>query len=327
MPPAGAPRPSRTEAAAIVNLLEEPTNDPGRITAHRLNRVEYNNTIRDLLGVSLHPAEEFPLDDAGYGFDNIGDVLSVSPLLMEKYTAAALAVSRAALYSGPYPAKPTKLIRFLGKKSQDDPTAGALDYSYRGALWATFDFPVDGEYEFHMRVANYRPRDRATPRQRELSRKRGLSDPEKAELRELNRQADPPVRMVMTLDGKQILTEIVEGNIDYAYAHGESIARVRVKAGEHSFRASYPEFANLEDPRDNVNLDGRRKLFIDYIDIWGPFNPSPTPPKSRDQIFVCSEKTDGCAAKIIGASGRRAYRCAITVEEENELVRVAAIVR
>ena len=327
MPPPGAPQPSKAEIAAIIRLLDKPNGDPGRVTTHRLNRVEYNNTIRDLLGVSLHPADEFPLDDAGYGFDNIGDVLSVSPMLMEKYAAAARAVSRAAVYGEPVPAKPTKLIRFLGKKSQDDSTTGALDFSYRGALWATFDFPADGEYEFHMRDANYRPREKSTPRQQELSRKRGLSDAEKAELAELNRKAEPPVRMVMTLDGQQILTEVVEGNIDYAYAHGESIARVKLKAGEHSFRASYPEFANLANPRDNVNPDGRRRLFIDYIDVWGPYGASSTPPQGRQRIFVCAEKTAACASKIVAALGRRAYRRPMTGQEQEELVRIAAMVR
>src|SRR5262249_21734368 len=63
--------------------------DPGRVTIRRLNRTEYNNTIRDLVGVNFQPAEDFPADDVGYGFDNIGDVLSLPPLLMEKYLAAA----------------------------------------------------------------------------------------------------------------------------------------------------------------------------------------------------------------------------------------------
>ncbi|HZL57080.1 MAG TPA: DUF1592 domain-containing protein [Bryobacteraceae bacterium] len=327
MPPPGAPQPLKTEVAAVLALLEKPTGDPGRVTMRRLNRVEYNNTVRDLLGVSLRPADEFPLDDAGYGFDNIGDVLSVSPLLMEKYANAARVVSKAAVYGEQAPSKPTKLIRFLGKKSQDDPTANALPYSYRGALWATYDFPVDGEYEFHMRDANYRPRARNTPRQRELSFKRGLSDSEKAELAELNRKSDPPVRMSMTLDGKQILTEVVEGNIDYAYAHGESIARVRVAAGEHSFRASYPEYADLANPRDNVNLDGRRKIFIDYIDIVGPFDPAKALPASRGRIFVCGEKTDACSAQIVAALSRRAYRRPVTAREQAELTQLAALVR
>ena len=80
--------------------------DPGRVTARRLNRAEYNNTIRDLTGVDLRPADDFPQDDSGYGFDNIGDVLSLSPGLMEKYLAAAEKVTRTALF-GPEPLKPT----------------------------------------------------------------------------------------------------------------------------------------------------------------------------------------------------------------------------
>jgi hypothetical protein len=131
----------------------------------------------------------------------------------------------------------------------------------------------------------------------------------------------------MTLDGQQILTEVVEGNIDYAYAHGESIARVKVKAGEHPFRASYPEFANLTNPRDNVNTDGRRRLFIDYIDIWGPYNPSPPSPPGRQRIFVCAEKTAMCASQIIAALGRRAYRRPVTPQEQAELERISAMVR
>src|SRR5262249_19009088 len=63
--------------------------DPGRVTIRRLNRAEYNNTIRDLVGIDFQPADDFPADDVGYGFDNIGDVLSLPPLLMEKYLAAA----------------------------------------------------------------------------------------------------------------------------------------------------------------------------------------------------------------------------------------------
>ena len=80
--------------------------DPGRVTARRLNRTEYNNTIRDLLGVDLRPADDFPQDDSGYGFDNIADVLSLSPVLMEKYMSAAERVARTALF-GPPTLKPT----------------------------------------------------------------------------------------------------------------------------------------------------------------------------------------------------------------------------
>jgi hypothetical protein len=71
--------------------------DPGRVTIRRLNREEYNNTLRDLLGVDARPANDFPSDGVGYGFDNIGDVLSISPLLMERYLDAAQTVAELAV--------------------------------------------------------------------------------------------------------------------------------------------------------------------------------------------------------------------------------------
>jgi hypothetical protein len=97
MPPKSRPQPTDAEKAAILGWVEATVNqtgcavekDPGRVTMRRLNRVEYNNTIRDLLGVEGNFSENFPSDDVGYGFDNIGDVLSMPPMLMEMYLAAA----------------------------------------------------------------------------------------------------------------------------------------------------------------------------------------------------------------------------------------------
>ena len=79
--------------------------DPGRVTIRRLNRAEYNNTIRDLCGVDFKPAADFPADDVGYGFDNIGDVLSFQPILLEKYLAAADKILDAAIKVAPGPPK------------------------------------------------------------------------------------------------------------------------------------------------------------------------------------------------------------------------------
>lgn len=331
MPPPGSPALSKGEIATVTawigKFIGQSNATPGRVTSRRLNRVEYNNTVRDLLSVALHPADEFPLDDAGYGFDNIGDVLSVSPLLMEKYIAAARQVSRAAVYGEPVPAKPTKIIRFMSKKAQDDPTPNALPYSYRGAIYGSFDFPVTAEYELRMRVGNYRPRDTGSARQKELAHKRALTEAEKRELAEENRKSDPPVKMVLTLDGVPALTEVVEGNIDYQYAHGESVARVKITAGEHEFRASFPEFAGMENPRDNVNRDGRRKLFIDYLDIVGPFQPVTVAGESRRRVFICDLKTPECARRIIENLARRAYRRPPIAQETDELVNLAALVR
>jgi hypothetical protein len=97
MPPAGAKKPTAAEMEQINRWLDAAVyrsdcagpKDPGRVTIRRLNRAEYNNTIRDLVGVDFKPAADFPSDDVGYGFDNIGDVLSIPPILMEKYIAAA----------------------------------------------------------------------------------------------------------------------------------------------------------------------------------------------------------------------------------------------
>ena len=345
MPPLGSPRPAPGDIAQVTAWIERlpgrspSVSEPGRVTSRRLNRAEYNNTVRDLLGVTLRPADEFPLDDAGYGFDTIGDVLSVSPMLMEKYIAAARRLSRVAVYGEAAPSRPTKLIRYMSKKSQDDPTPGALPFSLRGAIYGSFQFPVTAEYEFRMRVGNYRPRTPRNDRHRDLMRRKSLSESEKQELLEHSRLAFPPVRMVMTLDGAPILTEVVEGNIDYQYAHGESIARVKIQAGEHSFRASFPEFAALDNPLDNMNLDGRRKLFIDYVDIVGPFLPPPTPSSpspaasaggnaSRNPvIFTCLERTPQCAARILGSLTRRAYRRPVAPEELQGLTGLAASVR
>jgi mono/diheme cytochrome c family protein len=97
MPPKKKPQPTEAERGTILGWIDSAhpkadctiNQDPGRPTLRRLNRVEYNNTIRDLVGVDFHPAENSPADDIGYGFDNIGDVLSMPPILMEKYLTAA----------------------------------------------------------------------------------------------------------------------------------------------------------------------------------------------------------------------------------------------
>lgn len=97
MPPAGKPKPTPKQLDVVNRWLDSQVfeftctgdKDPGKVTLRRLNRLEYNNTIRDLLGVENNPSEEFPADDVGYGFDHIGDVLTMPPILMEKYLDAA----------------------------------------------------------------------------------------------------------------------------------------------------------------------------------------------------------------------------------------------
>ncbi|HEY6362865.1 MAG TPA: DUF1587 domain-containing protein, partial [Vicinamibacterales bacterium] len=104
MPPAGMPRPDAATYDAIVRYIEtgrdrlaETRPNPGRRTVHRLNRTEYGNAVRDLLALEIDVAEMLPADDIGYGFDNIADVLQVSPVLLERYLSAARKISRTAV--------------------------------------------------------------------------------------------------------------------------------------------------------------------------------------------------------------------------------------
>jgi hypothetical protein len=337
MPPPPATPLSKAESAAVAGWIDHVAGrpaagavDPGRVTARRLNRVEYNNTIRDLLGITIRPADEFPTDDSGYGFDNIGDVLSLSPLLMEKLMSAARRISQAAVYGEAYPPQPSLLVRIKPKRSQDDsPTSGDIfPFSMRGALYGTFHFPVDGQYEFRWRYANLRgpevadqpaigaggtaPGGRqsgaqagAGPTAGRRGGGRGALTPEQRKaLDERNRLGAPPVQMVFAIDGRQMLTAVVEGSTDYNYARGETVVRVPVTAGDRFLRASFPELANLDDPRTHINRDGRRKIFIDYMDIVGPYQPSPAPAQSYRRIFICGH-----------APGHHDARCARRVVE------------
>ena len=169
MPPPGVPRPNEAETQTVIRWIESEFNrldqqakpDPGRVTARRLNRSEYNNTVRDLLGVNFRPADDFPQDDSGYGFDNIGDVLSLSPVLMEKYLTAAERVARTAVF-GPDQLKPT-LVRHLppGRRIISS-TKPLFEYDTTGlslpnATHVTHHFPVDGEYVIRIVLGGVRP--------------------------------------------------------------------------------------------------------------------------------------------------------------------------
>ena len=347
MPPPGLPAPNKAELAAVIDWIRTTgapirEGDPGRVTARRLNRVEYNNTIRDLLGVAIRPADEFPVDDSGYGFDNIGDVLSVSPMLMEKYVDAAAKVSRLAIYGETLPPKPTVLARLLNRRSPDANDVLAkgsyLPYSMRGAMYGTWTFPVDGEYEFRLRIANFRGGDEVVTPVAGRGQKKGgggrgpraAPTPEQLKAREeAARLAAPPRKLVLAVDGTPIITEVIEGVTAFGYDRGEYTARVPVKAGERSFRASFPELADLSDPRKNINPDMRRGLFVDYMEIVGPFNPNSQPPDSYKRIFICGhakgQHRPECARRIVDNLLQRAYRRPVTAQEVNAKLRLVTM--
>jgi hypothetical protein len=137
----------------LVYLAASRPNDPGRVTARRLNRAEYNYSLRDLLGIHFQPADDFPQDDSGYGFDNIGDVLSLSPVLMEHYMNAAEKAAQMALF-GPKQTRATMMARYRAA-ARPQPleatplmNADATGLSKPTAMHARHRFPVDAEYGF-----------------------------------------------------------------------------------------------------------------------------------------------------------------------------------
>ena len=169
MPPIEEEQPDETQRQAVAVWLDRELAridrvtppDPGRVTARRLNRNEYNNTVRDLLGVDVRPADDFPQDDSGYGFDNIADVLSLSPVLMEKYMTAADRVARIALF-GPPPLKPTLTrLRSEGRRAGDARQAPAAydvtGLSLPNAFHSPFRVPVGGEYLVKVFLGGLRP--------------------------------------------------------------------------------------------------------------------------------------------------------------------------
>ena len=132
MPPSKKPHPSAEQKLAILNWIKsdvfriDPAHpNPGRVTVHRLNRAEYRNTIRDLMGVDFDTEGEFPSDDTGFGFDNISDVLTVSPMLLEKYLAAADAIVTRAVPTVPYVMAEQSILgsRFTAKVIEAPPTS------------------------------------------------------------------------------------------------------------------------------------------------------------------------------------------------------------
>jgi hypothetical protein len=150
--------------AAITAVLAKtdpnaPVN-PGRVTARRLNRTEYGNTIRDLCGVDFDPAEDFPSDDVGYGFDNIGDVLTISPVLMERYlTAAETIVARIFPAEPPKPTDKHTGAKYLEPASQNVPQtkyrpikAEKGDAVRTGPLYSGYRLQADAEYMFRFRA-------------------------------------------------------------------------------------------------------------------------------------------------------------------------------
>ena len=151
MPPAGARRPSRASLDAFAGAIEEPSiaprppiPNPGRAPLHRMNRVEYANAIRDLLALDVDASTLLPADDSSHGFDNIADVLGVSPSLLERYVSAAAKISRLAV--GERDAAPAQVTYTVNGDLSQNQTLEGQPLGTRGGTTVRHNFPVDGEY-------------------------------------------------------------------------------------------------------------------------------------------------------------------------------------
>jgi mono/diheme cytochrome c family protein len=295
---------------------------PGRVTARRLNRTEYNNTIRDLVGVSVRPADSFPVDNQGYGFDNIGDVLTLSPMLMEKYMAAARSVSLIAVYGEAYEKKPGIIGKFMIKTVQDDGhvSGNVLPFSIRGSLEAVYRAPVEADYVFQFRMLNRRGKAPGVGRS-------DLTEAERVAQMEASRKAAPPIDFQIDVDGRMVKKETVVGEEAYDYTRGPTVARVHLTAGEHRVHVYLPDHANLENPRENLNRDGRRRLGAEFMEVLGPYNPVVGKPPSYSKVFVCEGKDEGCARQIVESLARRGFRRPATEAEITRLMKLVAMVQ
>jgi len=162
MPPEGIPRPPQADIDALIGYVQGEFEkadravkpDPGRVVARRLNRNEYSNTVRDLLGVNFRAAKDFPTDDSSQGFDNIGEALTVSPVLIEKYLSAAERIASAAIGADPLP----KPLMFVGRRSNR--TLRRLKAS---TSETTYRVDVDAEYTVQVLFTGNPPKDGPAP--------------------------------------------------------------------------------------------------------------------------------------------------------------------
>ena len=267
--------------------------DPGRMTAHRLNRNEYTNTIRDLLGVRFRAERDFPVDDSGDGFDNIGDVLTVSPLLMERYMSAAERIAGWAI-STEIPAKPLE-IGYLAREDR----IRRLD---RSTIEAEHRVEFAGEYVVRFGLPGERP--------------------------PVDGIDAAPVTLGFWMDGTLLASDTIEtkpSGLVYFNPYSEEEFRVYLPEGDHVFRAGFigDEFVKILPEEGDAYKRGKNK-FLDAIIFIGPF-ASKMEKESRKKILSCNpESGSACVERIVTDLARRAYRRPPTRSEVDSLLRFVA---
>ncbi len=301
MPPAKKPQPTDAQRELILHYLDGQLSkldctkekNPGKVTIRRLNRDEYHNTIRDLMGVEFQ-TDDFPNDEVGYGFDNIGDVLSLSPLLMEKFMTAAEEIVQKAIVLDAEP-------KAFGKKLKGDAFQSPSDWVkpldnhtlglYReGEGTATFNAPAKGDYVFKVRAY--------------------------AELAGL----EPP-KLALRLGGKEIaIFDVKNRGTGATYE-----ARTTLDAGAQKIAVAFLNNYNDQGNAD-PKLRGDRNVFVEAIEISGPPGPPPGLPESHKRLVPRLPQPGeerAVAMDILRTFSARAYRRPV---EGPEVARLAGFV-
>ena len=303
MPPAGRPRPDAATAASLVAWLETALDaeaaanaDPGAPAIHRLNRAEYRNAVRDLLGLDLDHARDLPADDSGYGFDNIGDVLTVSPLHVEQYVAAARRVGRLAVGSlAPRPV----VERHEPPDGTTDEEIDGLPPNERGGILFRHYFAFDADYTLTIRIGGRRTTGMPAP------------------------------RLDVRVDGRRV--RLIDADFDPEEANQLTRnfeIRLPLPAGEHEIGAGFlTEYARSEGGDAETN-----DYFVDYVLVGGPYDAAgPGETGVQRRIFVCrpaaDEPEEPCARRILQRLARRAYRRPVTAADIDPLLDLFAMGR
>ena len=335
MPPVGRPRPAADTYDTLAGWLETEIDrfaaagpNPGRTEAfHRLNRAEYGNAIRDLLALDVDVAELLPADDFDeYGFDNMADILTVSPALMERYLSAARKIGRLAVGETPLgPATDTYDVPIL--LMQDDRMGDDVPFGSRGGIGIRHYFPVDGEYDVEIRLhRNY------------VNYVRGMGSRHELEVRldgQLVRSfvfgGEEPegIQAPASYGGNQFGDPAWEEYMLYADANMR--ARFQATAGPHvvsvAFVRRFTEPEGVLQPRQSifavaVNEMRDGNAAVEHVAVGGPHSstgPGDTP--ARQALFTCRPASDAtadeeaCAAEILSSLARRAYRRTLEAED------------
>jgi len=355
MPPLGMPRPDEATYDALVNYLEttldraaEVAPDPGRPVIHRLNRVEYANAVRDLLDVSVEGESLFPAEDSGKGFDNLAALLTVSPLLMERYMSAAAKISRLAV--GDPAARPAgetyqAAQNLRGSRGtvitvQDERVSEDVPFGSRGGIAIRHHFLADGEYHIKIQLqmdGNYYLRGLlGEPHQLDV-----FLDGKKVQSFSVGGEHRAASGALHTRDGNIYIGEPAQQEYEYM-AGGDLEGTFQAKAGQRLvgvvFRKKVYEPEGILElfprqmNRDIGNFKGGDPG-IGTVTITGPYNPSGVGDTlSRRKIFTCSPESrpspelpiqrvsfgagnvgnesqeESCAREILSRLARRAYR-------------------